>query len=169
LIGDANEVVLGRLARPNYLPELRQLTRSLGLDGNVIWSGYYPTDSDLASVYLKAADACVLPFDDGVMLNRSSFAGAVAHGLPTITTRGEILENPFKDGENVLLCKPMDPASLAAAIERLMNDRDLRMRLSSGAMSLAREWFSWERAIDRTLETFKSPAKKKSYEGRYLR
>jgi polysaccharide biosynthesis protein PslF len=153
-IGDANEVILNMLNRPNYLKELKDLVRDLGLDDKVIWTGYYPVESDLASIYLRAADTCVLPFDDGVMLNRSSFAGAVAHGLPTITTQGEILEAPFRHNENVLLCKPKDPDSLAAALDSLIIQPQLRHQLSCGALSMAREWFSWDGTVERTMEAF---------------
>jgi len=154
LIGDTNEVVLKRLNRPNYRLELKRLTKELGIEKNVIWTEYYPSDSDLASTYLRAADASVLPFEDGVMLNRSSFAGVVAHGLPTITTRPEKLEPPFKNGENVLLCEPRDPLALSTALTLVMDNYDLREQLSVGAQKLGNEWFSWESAVERTIESF---------------
>ncbi len=137
----------------------------IGLDNFVFaYFGYlYPgkgietllhADSDLASTYLRAADASVLPFEDGVMLNRSSFAGVVAHGLPTITTRPEKLEPPFKNGENVLLCEPRDPLALSTALTLVMDNYDLREQLSVGAQKLGNEWFSWESAVERTIESF---------------
>jgi glycosyltransferase involved in cell wall biosynthesis len=154
MIGDGNEVVLQRVKRPNYVHQLRDKVKELGIEGKVVWTGYYPTDSDLGSIYLRAADACALPFDDGVVLNRSSFAGAVAHGLPTVTTRGETLENAFRNNENVLLCKPKDPDSLAAALDTLMLRPELRQRLSWGALAMARQWFSWDTAVERTMDVF---------------
>ena len=104
-----------------------------------------------AHCYLHAADACVLPFDQGITLNRSSFAGAVAHRLPIITTKGDTLESPFVDGKNVLLCRPKDPEGLATAIESVICDRELRQRLSEGALEMASKWFSWEKAIEQTI------------------
>src|SRR5262249_51996243 len=120
LIGGANEVVLKEMKRPDYVAELKELAGRLGISDKVSWSGYYPTESDRASLYLRGADACALPFDAGVYLNNSSFAAAAAHGLPIVTTRGEIVEAPFRDRENVLLTPPKDPQALSAAIERLM-------------------------------------------------
>ena len=81
-------------------------------------------------------------------------AGAVAHGLPTVTTRGESLENAFRNNENVLLCKPKDPDSLAAALDTLMLRPELRQQLSCGALAMARQWFSWDTAVDRTMDVF---------------
>ena len=98
------------------------------------------------------ADACVLPFDAGVTLARSSFAAAAAHGLPIVTTKGNSLESPFVDHKNVLLCPPKDPKALGIAIESLMRNPDLRRRLREGAFELAQEWFSWDKAVGRTIE-----------------
>ena len=89
------------------------------------------------------------------MLNRSSLAAAAAHGLPIITTRGEILESPFIDCNNVLLCPPKDPGSLAAAIDALISSSELRHRLGVGARKLANDWFSWSKAEELVIEVFK--------------
>lgn len=158
VVGGSNEIVLKRLGRNNYARELQGLAREIGLDGKVSWTGYYPAESDLGSIYLRAADACVLPFDDGVLLHRSSFAAAAVHGLPIITTRGDTLEPPFVDGRNVLLCTPQDPTSLAGALTSLIERPELRRNLSAGVLSMAREWFSWDRAIERLMEAFGSRA-----------
>jgi glycosyltransferase involved in cell wall biosynthesis len=39
------------------------------------------------------------------------------------------------------------------AIELLIDQPHFRKRLADGALQLAQEWFSWERAIKRTIET----------------
>jgi glycosyltransferase involved in cell wall biosynthesis len=129
----------------------------LGIAESVVWSGEYSWDSDLGSAYLRAADVAVLPFDNGVDLNNSSFAAVAAHGLPTITTRGEAMEDVFIDDENVLLCSPRDPTALATAMERQLIDADLRRRLRAGIETLARDWFSWDINIDRTIDAFNGP------------
>ncbi|MGH7233320.1 MAG: glycosyltransferase, partial [Nitrospiraceae bacterium] len=150
----ANEVVLREMNRPNYLSDLQALTKRLGIGDRVVFTGYYPSDSDQGSMYLRAADACVLPFHEGVMLNRSSVAAATAHGLPLITTKGETLESPFINGKNVLLCPPQNATLLAAAIKCVVSDPGLRQQLHLGALQLAHDWFSWDKTVERTLETF---------------
>jgi hypothetical protein len=40
---------------------------------------------------------------------------------------------------------------MAAAIERLVDDGALRQQLKDGARRMAREWFAWDGAIERTL------------------
>jgi glycosyltransferase involved in cell wall biosynthesis len=138
-----------------YEQEMLRYPEQLGIASKVTWLNGYDSDSHEGSLYLHAADACVLPFDQGVTLNRSSFAAAAAHGLPIISTRGEKLESAFKDQENVFLCPPRDAQALAMAIQSLMRDPALEQQLRKGAAQLADEWFSWERAIDRTIQTFR--------------
>ena len=139
-----------------YEQEILSYPEQLGIAGKVIWLDGYDSDSDEGSLYLHAADACVLPFDQGVTLNRSSFAAAAAHGLPMISTRGEKLESAFKHQENVLLCPPRDAHALANAIQSLMQDPILHQRLQKGAAKLADQWFSWDRAVERTMQAFRA-------------
>jgi glycosyltransferase involved in cell wall biosynthesis len=96
----------------------------------------------------------VLPFDTGVKLNNSSFSSAVAHGLPVVTTRDDLLEPQFVHGQTVCLCPPQSPDAVAGAIKSLMDDEPLRRRLGEGALRLARDWYSWETALDKTLSIF---------------
>lgn len=137
--------------KSSYLDGIYGLAKMLGIDTHMRWMGEYPSDSDEASVYLRASDACVFPFKYGVTLNRSSVAAAAAHGLPIVTTRCEPLESPFRDRENVLLCSPDDPRSLARLIYSLIDDENLRSALREGATRLAAEHFSWDKAAARTL------------------
>ncbi|NOS78169.1 MAG: glycosyltransferase family 4 protein [Nitrospira sp.] len=132
---------------------IHALPEKLGIADHVRWLTGYQSDSDMASMYLYAADACVLPFDQGVTMSRSSLAAALAHGIPVITTKGEALETPFRDGENVLLCSPKDPEALAKLIAAVRSSPELCRTLRRGAMQLAQEWFSWDTAIARILKT----------------
>jgi glycosyltransferase involved in cell wall biosynthesis len=141
------------MQRRAYLEEMRALAQQLGIDDKVRWTGEYPWDSDIGSMYLRAADACVFPMDAGVYLYNSSFAAAAVHGLPLVATQGEPREREFLHGENVLLCTPRSVDALRGAMTAVQGDSDLRRRLRAGAMRLAAECFSWEIAIDRTIVT----------------
>ncbi len=138
----------------SYAHEMQLLSERLGLADKVTWLPGYSSGSQEASMYLYAADVCVLPFDQGVILSRSSLAAAAAHGLPIITTRGETLESPFRDRENVFLCRPKDPEELALAISSIMKNPTLLQDLRIGACQLAEEWFSWDKAVARTIGVF---------------
>jgi polysaccharide biosynthesis protein PslF len=139
--------------RASYVKELEGLAAALGVEADIVWTGFLPWDSDDASLCLHAADVCVLPFDEGISLHNSTFAAAATHGLPIITTRGESIEPPFRPNENVVLCPPRDPAALAEAIAELIDRPELRQTLTSGVRRMRDEWFSWERAAARIVAT----------------
>ncbi len=147
--------------RSSYVERMSQLSKELEVDEKITWTGEFKWDAEDASLYLNAADACVLPFNEGVHFNNSSFSAVAAHGLPIITTRGLELDQPIIHNENVLLCPPKDVEALAEAITRLLDNPDLCKHLRAGAKALAREWLSWNRAIDRTVDTLcvKPPGK----------
>jgi polysaccharide biosynthesis protein PslF len=131
-----------------YADEMHGLAVQLGIAERLLWVGGFSHDSELPSLCLSATDICVLPFDGGVKLNNSSFAAAAAHGLPIITTHANAAEAaPFVDGQNVVLCSPKAPVSLAEAILSLAARPALRARLSQAALELTAEHFSWERAV----------------------
>ena len=140
------------LHNPSYLKGIHELAKELGIEHKIIWTGECASDSEEASLYFRASDVCVLPFDKGVTLNRSSLAAAAVHGLPIITTAGAEVETAFKDQENVLLCPPRDATSLAFTIGSLINNPELCQRLREGARELARNFFSWNKAVTRTIE-----------------
>jgi len=145
---DTRLVIIGGSDDAGYLEKLRELSRSAGGAERVIWVGHCKPEEEFASLYLHAADICILPFNDGVRLNNSSFAVAASHGLPIVTTRGETIEPPFLDGENVRLCPAKDPIALANAISELIHCPENRNRLAAGASKLAENCFSWDRVIE---------------------
>jgi glycosyltransferase involved in cell wall biosynthesis len=140
----------------SYVDAINSLAKDLGIANEITWTGKYDTNSDEASRYLRAADACVFPFNYGVTLNRSSVAAAAAHGVPIVTTKGSTLESAFIDGENVFLCAPEDAASVARAVGLLISNAGLRDRLRVGALKLAQDYFSWEKTVNRTIEALRA-------------
>ena len=132
-----------------YARSLRELSHKEGRADRILWIGH--CDDEKSSLYLYTADICVLPFNVGVRLNNSSFAAAAAHSLPIVTTRGEMLEEPFIDGENVRLCPPKNPAAMREAINELINCPELRSRLRSGVQRLMKQCFAADRIISSTL------------------
>jgi glycosyltransferase involved in cell wall biosynthesis len=154
MIGGTNEIVLKAANRPHYLQELKDYTQQLGIAEKMIWTNYFPSDSEQPSVLLGAADIGILPFDNGISMHRSTFGIAAVHDLPIISTRGENLEAPFIDGQNVLLCPPKDPQALAETIVRLISDPELQERLREGARTMTRKYFTWDKCIEQTLKAF---------------
>jgi glycosyltransferase involved in cell wall biosynthesis len=71
---------------------------------------------------------------------------AMALGLPIVATRVGGLPLAVEDGTSGLLVPPEDPAALAAALEQVVGDPDLRARLGSGAAA-ASAAFDVRRAV----------------------
>jgi polysaccharide biosynthesis protein PslF len=153
---NARLLIVGGTEDEVYARSLRELSLKAGKADHIWWLGH--CDDEKSSLYLYAADICVLPFNVGVRLNNSSFAAAAAHRLPIVTTRGEILEEPFIDGENVRLCPPKDPAALTKAINEVINCPELRSRLRSGVQRLTEQCFAADRVISSTLRILTEPS-----------
>src|SRR5579862_7061287 len=149
LPGNTRLLMVGGTEDSAYDRSLRELSEKAGRADRILWLGH--CDDEKSSLYLYSADICALPFNVGVRLNNSSFAAAATHGLAIVTTRGEMLEEPFIDGGNVRLCPPENPAALAGAIKELVDRPELRLRLQLGVRRLAKECFATDKIISTTL------------------
>jgi glycosyltransferase involved in cell wall biosynthesis len=136
----------------SYYDQMRQLALDLGLAGLTTWSGGFSAVGDDVAASIHAADAFVLPFDNGIHLNNSSLATLASYGVPVIATR-EHTDRAFIDQENVLLCPPRNPAAIAEAINNLISHPELAAKLRVGALALARDYFNWDTALQRTLNS----------------
>jgi len=59
----------------------------------------------------------------------------------------------LRDGESALLVPPEEPVRLAAAVERVMTDLELRHRLAQGAIRLSKQ-FTWDAIARRHFEVY---------------
>ena len=127
-----------------FTERLRALREELGLGESVAFPGWIPK-ADLLDLYARAM-AFVYP---------SRFEGfglpvleALAAGVPSACSRVEPLDSMA--GDAALKFDPGDDAEMAACIERLVSDRELRERLASAGPARAAE-FTWRATAERTL------------------
>ena len=73
---------------------------------------------------------------------------ATSVGLPIVTTAVGEIPNLLTDGVDALIVAPGQPRALAAALERLVADDQLRRRLGAGALARS-ELFDITRAVSR--------------------
>jgi len=132
--------------------QFQDLVASLGLTDRVFLLGEIP--GSLAPYY-HAVDLFALP-----SVARSEAFGivqieAMAAGLPVVNTR---LDSgvPFVslDGKTGFTVPPEDPAALAAALNRLLDDDALRATFGAAARERARQEFSLESMTSRTLALY---------------
>lgn len=104
------------------------------------------TDKELRDLYRRSL-AVVVPLKDVYQPTGYSVTlQAMACGKPVVLTRIKGLWAPelLRDGENCLLVPPGDRNALAAAIERLAADPELRTRLGRAARETAVKDFNLE-------------------------
>jgi glycosyltransferase involved in cell wall biosynthesis len=79
---------------------------------------------------------------------------AMAHGRPVVATDVGGLRDLVIDGETGLVVPPRDPAALRRALERLLDDGELRRRLGAAGRRRAQERFSWPTVTAATLTAY---------------
>jgi glycosyltransferase involved in cell wall biosynthesis len=137
---------------PEYYRALQDMSRKAGLDHHVCWLGH--CDRGRVASLLAASDICLLPYDDGISLRRSTLLAGIVQRLPIVSTVSGRPSRWFHDGENVMLVPPKNPRALATAVETIVRSPDLRGRLHAGAASLA-DQFGWPRIAEQTLAVYR--------------
>jgi rhamnosyl/mannosyltransferase len=129
--------------------ELRSLASQLGVTGKIIFAGEIQ-NADVIPYY-QAADVFAL-----ASVARSEAFGivqieAMASGLAVVNTS---LDSgvPFVslDGQTGLTVPPADSDAMAAALNRLLDDHDLRKMFSAAAVRRAQQEFNLETMATRT-------------------
>ncbi|WP_446041823.1 glycosyltransferase family 4 protein [Streptomyces sp. SID1121] len=146
----AHLVVVGRRAEDG--PVARALER-YGLEDAVEFVKGI-SDAELVDLVRGAQIACVPSLYEGFSLPA---AEAMATGTPLVaTTGGAIPEVAGADGETCLAVPPGDAGALAAALGRLLEDRELRVRLGAAGRERVLARFTWARAAQGTAELYRA-------------
>jgi len=132
--------------------ELRALARTLAIGSSVRWLGEIPHPAAV----LSDAHAYVNPSaNEGFGL---AVAEAMSWALPVVgRTAGGVAEI-VDDGATGLLVAEDDPAEVATAIVRLVEDRELAEKLGREARRVAAARFDSERTADLTLQLYEGLA-----------
>jgi glycosyltransferase involved in cell wall biosynthesis len=97
--------------------------------------------------WMQALDVFALPSyaNEGVP---QALAQAMLVGLPCVTTNIGGIGELARHGQTALVVPPENPAALRAALQRLLSDEGLRIRLGAAARRHAEANFSAERMLD---------------------
>ena len=132
-------------------PELRQLAERAGIADRVEWAGALARPDLLTR--LRAADLFVLASRVARDGDRDGLPNvlleAQSQGLACLATRVSAIPELIEDEVTGLLVPSGDPAALAAGLERLLRDPDLRSRLGAAGERRVRAEFSSEAGADR--------------------
>lgn len=136
--------------------ELERHARALGLGDGLIFAGFRSPE-EIPSI-LKAIDVFVLSsVEEGL---GTSLFDAMAAGAPIVATRAGGIPEIVRDGETGLLVPPRDPAALAGAVTRVLNDASLARRLAEAAGRFVRSAGTKERMVEETLRVYRDLLKR---------
>lgn len=123
-----------------YRPALEELTRTLGLEQHVTFTG--PVDNDELVAHYQLCDMFVMPNRELADHDTEGFGlvflEANACGKAVIGGRAGGAVEAVREGENGLLVDGHNPADIAAAMLRLLDDSALRRRLEQRGLAIAR-------------------------------
>lgn len=138
---DLRLVLAGTPEEP-YAESLRRLVAAEALEGRVTLAGHVP---EIAGP-LEAADVVLV-------CSRSEAFGmatveAMRYGKPVVGARSGATVELIRDGFNGLLYAPGDARDLAGQLRRLLEDRELAVRMGEHGRRWAAERFSLDRLTD---------------------
>ncbi|GGP39878.1 glycosyltransferase family 4 protein [Streptomyces melanogenes] len=147
---EAHLVVVGKRAEDG---PVAQAIEKYGL-GDAVRFVKGISDAELVDLVRSAQVSCVPSLYEGFSLPA---AEAMATGTPLVaTTGGAIPEVAGPDGETCLAVPPGEPGALAAALNRLLADPELRARLGAAGRERVLDRFTWARAAEGTAELYRS-------------
>jgi glycosyltransferase involved in cell wall biosynthesis len=131
-----------------YAEEIHRLIRERGLTDRFHWPGHVADPAQIMS----EIDILVHP------AGNESFGRtpveAMAAGLPVVGVRGGGVGDTVLDGVTGLLTPADDPAAMAAAIMRLVDDAPLRTRLGAAGRKRAETHYSLESCAGGVLQAY---------------
>lgn len=127
---------------------LQKRARELGISEQVVFAGMRP---DVASL-VKQADVVVL---SSVLENRPfAVLEAQLAGTPVVVTAAGGIPEMVEDSATGLVCSIQDSVALSENLDRILSDKELRIRLAQSARQFAGTAYDSERMIGKTVEVY---------------
>lgn len=137
--------------------ELERRADELGIAAGVYFPGALPRDR--AARYISAADVFVVPSIRDQGGNVDGLPNVLLEGMgagrPIVASRVAGIPEVIADGEHGLLVPERDPAALATAISRLLDDPALAGRLGAAARRRVLEELTWDETAARFEATYR--------------
>ena len=125
--------IVGKEKIPGYRARLEKLAGQLGIRDKVTFSGWVPFDR-IKEVYLGNDIQVISSLSEGTP--RCIVEGA-ACGLPLVSTTAGGCGDTLMHEVNALLVPPGDTVRMVAEIERIIKDKQLRLRLINEGYKMA--------------------------------
>jgi len=132
----------------NYTDRIGKLTRRLGIEGNVILTGYIP-EEDLPAVYNCSRLFVSLSFYEGFGLSPLE---AMACGIPVMVSEIPAFSEVL--GDAAVMVNPGREELAAQKIAEILESESLYKEMSVKGLNQAKK-FSWLETAKKTLEVYK--------------
>ena|SRR6218665_2409090 len=154
LKGMRSDAVLVMIGAGPLSVELKRLTAELGMSGRILFMG--EVDESTLAGALQVCDVFCLPSIEQSEAFGIASAEAMACGKPTVVCQlGNGVNYLNQEGRTSLVTPPRDEAALSDALDQLVRDEPMRLRMGT----LAREWVRSEFALsamrDGTLKLYR--------------
>jgi len=149
IVSNESNAVLFLLGEGPLLENMKQLADKLSITDSIIFKGHVSNIVD----YLNAGDIFVLPsLQEGMP---TALLESMACGLPPVAPRIGGVEDIIEDGYNGILVKPGDADDLANGIISLIEDEELRKRISENAYRTINENYRLESVVPKYIKLYK--------------
>lgn len=149
---DISYIIAGSHAHsPDYVATIQQQICSLGLEDRVKLTGEVP-EGELGS-YFAGCEGFIWPADENQSWGMACME-AMLFGKPVLVSAANGLAEVLDDGEHALVFEPRSTEAIVGAITRLMNDAELREKLSKQGQTLVRDNYSWRGNAKAILKVF---------------
>ena len=150
-------VCTGRMEDAREAEQLRALINKYGLEDKIVFTGFLSND-ELTDYLSKASIVIINKYR--TEQNRYCFSTKLGEYMAAgkaivITAVGEAM-NWLEDGKDCLVVEPGDSSCLSAAVVRLFNESDLRIRISENAKYECRKFFDFRAWSDLFVSFYKS-------------
>lgn len=143
---DLKLVLVGK--KEIHYEELEEKARNHPMAGNIIFTGFLPDNE--AKWLFKHTQAYVFPsLSEGFSLTPME---AIVHGAPVASSNATCLPEVY--GDAVHYFDPHHPRDIAAKIQEIINDKQLRDKLAQNGKKQFKK-YSWRKMAEETLIVYK--------------
>lgn len=132
-----------------YTAQLRDMATQLGVKDRIEWAGF----SSNINEYITKSDIGLIPsrWEEPCALVNFEF---LASGIPIVSSNTGGQPEIITDGIEGFLVSPNDPKAFAAAVNRLIDDPELRIKMSKAARKTFEDRFTYDNFYKQVMDVY---------------
>ncbi|KAF5086884.1 D-inositol-3-phosphate glycosyltransferase [anaerobic digester metagenome] len=147
------ELMLLYVGRGEMQAELQKLSEEMNISGSVVFAGFIEEKSK--PLYYHSADIFCLPSVTMAEAFGIVNLEAMACGLPVVSSKLGGIPDIVQNGKNGIIVEPGDIEALADALKELVENDDLRVKMSSEGKSMSED-YSWTKIAEETEKIYEN-------------